>query len=229
MAGTLRVSRTRGALSGVLLILLGIWGGLVPLIGPYLHFAYTPDKAWTITSGRIWLELLPAAAAIAGGVIVVTSKLRPWAMLGASLGLASGAWFAFGAATTRALMKNPPTPGTAMGGSTLRALEHFGFFTGLGAVLLCVASVALGRLSIISVRDSRVAERAAARATSPAADGPSPDDPDVTVPDAPALPARRKAPMAGLVRIASRDKSDSKAGDDTASDSGDRVTSGTRS
>ena len=101
MAGTLRVSRSRGAFSGVLLILLGLWGGLVPLIGPYLHFAYTPDKAWTVTSGRIWLEFLPGAVAIVGGVMVVASRLRPWAMLGASLAVASGAWFAFGSAITR--------------------------------------------------------------------------------------------------------------------------------
>ena len=43
MTGMLRVPRSRGAMSGALLVLLGLWGGLVPLIGPYVHFAYTPD------------------------------------------------------------------------------------------------------------------------------------------------------------------------------------------
>ena len=42
MAGMLKVSRSRGALSGVLLVLLGIWGGLIPLVGPYVNYAYTP-------------------------------------------------------------------------------------------------------------------------------------------------------------------------------------------
>lgn len=66
MNGMLRISRSRGALSGVLLILLGVWGGLIPFIGPYFHYAYTPSSAWSYTSGRLWLEILPAAGAVAG-------------------------------------------------------------------------------------------------------------------------------------------------------------------
>jgi hypothetical protein len=60
MAGMLRIPRTRGAVSGVLLILLGVWGGLVPFVGPYFHYAYTPDRAWAYTSGRLWLSIVPA-------------------------------------------------------------------------------------------------------------------------------------------------------------------------
>src|SRR5215475_2932715 len=86
----LRVPRSRGALSGLLLILLGIWGGLVPLIGPYLHYAYTPDKVWTATSGRAWLEFAPAAAAVLGGLLLLASKLRPLALTGAMLAVLSG-------------------------------------------------------------------------------------------------------------------------------------------
>src|SRR5260221_13832065 len=77
MAGMLRVPRSRGAMSGVLLVLLGIWGGLIPLVGPYVNYAYTPNHAWRITSGRIWLEILPAAGALLGGLIPLASKLRP--------------------------------------------------------------------------------------------------------------------------------------------------------
>src|SRR6266571_2679862 len=100
MAGMLKVSRSRGALSGVLLVLLAIWGGLIPLVGPYVHYAYTPDHAWRMTSGRLWLEILPAAGAFLGGLVLVASRLRPMALLGASLAAASGAWFA-GAARWR--------------------------------------------------------------------------------------------------------------------------------
>src|SRR5260221_711655 len=77
MAGILRVSRSRGALSGVLLVLLGIWGGLIPLVGPYVNYAYTPNHAWQITSGRIWLEILPAAGALLGGLILLARKPGP--------------------------------------------------------------------------------------------------------------------------------------------------------
>ncbi len=234
MTGTLHVSRSRGAFSGVLLILLGLWGGLVPLVGPYLHYAYTPDKPWTITSGRIWLEFLPAAAAIVGGAMVVASKLRPSAMLGASLAVASGAWFAFGTAITNLLMKNSPVPGTAVGGSVARALEHFGFFTGLGAVLIFVGTIALGRLSIISARDTRTAERAAraereaARAGADTGDVTSlPADTDTETVPTPAAGGPRRTPVATMIRRASRDKSDSRDGDSgSASASRDQVTSG---
>src|SRR5262249_27517549 len=65
MAGTLRVRRSRGALSGLLLMLLGIWGALIPFIGPYFNYAYTPDRAWQATSGRMWLEVLPGAVTLA--------------------------------------------------------------------------------------------------------------------------------------------------------------------
>lgn len=170
-------------MSGVLLVLVGIWGGLVPLIGPYLHFAYTPDKAWTVTTGRIWLEILPGVVAVVGGVMVAGSKLRPWAMLGASLGVISGAWFAFGNGAIRVMFKNPQTAGTPVGGSVIRALEHFGFFTGVGTVLIAVGAVALGRLSIMSVRDSRIAERdAAAMSPEPVSTEPVRAEPITTEP-----------------------------------------------
>src|SRR6266536_1351377 len=38
----MRVPWTRGATSGALLVILGAWAAIVPFIGPYLNFAYTP-------------------------------------------------------------------------------------------------------------------------------------------------------------------------------------------
>ena len=35
----------RGRLTGGLLMLLGAWGALVPFVGPYFGYAYTPDRA----------------------------------------------------------------------------------------------------------------------------------------------------------------------------------------
>ena len=36
----LRLPRTTGAMSGLLILLLGVWGGLIPFIGPYFHYAF---------------------------------------------------------------------------------------------------------------------------------------------------------------------------------------------
>jgi hypothetical protein len=173
MAGMLRVSRSRGALSGVLLVLLGIWGGLIPLVGPYVHYAYTPDHAWTFTAGRVWLEILPAAGTLLGGLILLASKFRPMALLGASLAAASGAWFAVGSALAPLWTNTVAAQGFPVGGQLARAMEQIGFFTGLGVAIVCIASVALGRLSLVSIRDANAAERAAT-VTRPAAVGATP-------------------------------------------------------
>ena len=52
----LQMRRSRGAFSGFLLMLLGLWGALIPFVGPYFDYAYTPDRAWTYNTGRLWLE-----------------------------------------------------------------------------------------------------------------------------------------------------------------------------
>lgn len=180
MAGMLKVSRSRGALSGVLLLLLGIWGGLIPLVGPYVHYAYTPDHAWRITSGRIWLEILPAAGAFLGGFILLVSKLRPMALLGASLAAASGAWFAVGSALAPIWTTALPAQGRPLGGQFARAMEQIGFFAGLGVVIVCIASVALGRLSLVSVRDASVPSGATVGETAGKAGTTAGADPEAT-------------------------------------------------
>jgi hypothetical protein len=230
----LRVSRTRGAFSGLLLILLGIWGGLVPMVGPYLHYAYTPDRVWTVTSGRAWLEFAPAAAAVVGGLLLLVSRLRPMALSGGMLAVLSGAWFVVGGTVARFWTQAPPTPGTPVGGAIARTAEQIGFFTGLGAVIICVAAMAIGRLSVISARDTRLAERAAK--DSPEALLTDPRTTDVTAPLSAAsgkqataaggtATAARRTPMAALTRIASRNKTAGQADDDAGSARSDQLSS----
>src|SRR5215510_6815515 len=144
MAGMLRVPRSRGALSGFLLVLLGAWGAMIPFIGPYFHYAYSPDRAWAYTSGRLWLEIVPGAAVLLGGLILLMSTLRPTAMLGASMAVAGGAWFVLGTVLHPlwpgivALFPGVPVGSTAV----LRVAEQVGFFTGLGLAIVFVAAMA---------------------------------------------------------------------------------------
>ena len=161
MNGMLRIPRSRGALSGVLLILLGAWGGLIAFIGPYFHYAYTPPSAWSYTPGRLWLEILPAAGAVVGGLILLASASRPAALFGAWLAGISGAWFALGGLIGPIWRGHQVSAGTPVGGALARSLEQIGFFAGLGLAVAFVAAVALGRLTVIAVRDTRVAAHAA--------------------------------------------------------------------
>jgi hypothetical protein len=161
----MRVPWTRGATSGVLLVILGAWAAIVPFIGPYLNFAYTPstNTAWIWTESRGWFEVAPGAAAFAGGLLLLTSTNRAVAILGSWLGIAGGAWLIVGPSLTDVLNKSIGTPDPASS-TNVQALEELFFFYGVGALILFVASVALGRLSVHSIRDVAVAERRAAAA-----------------------------------------------------------------
>jgi len=151
MAGTLQMRRSRGAFSGFLLILLGLWGALIPFVGPYFHFAYTPDKAWTYNTGRLWLELLPGAAVFLGGFLLMIARGRHVALFGAMLAVAAGAWFTLGTVLSP-LWNNHVAMGGSPASSTvyMRIMEQLGFFTALGVVIVFVAAAALGRISAVA-------------------------------------------------------------------------------
>jgi hypothetical protein len=155
MAGMLRVRRSQGALSGACLMLLGLWGALIPFVGPYFHFAYTPtpDRAWAVTAGRMWLEVVPGAVALVSGALMIISRFRLLVLLGAWLAALAGTWFAVGSLVA-ARWATVPAAGRPAGTSIARLLsEQLGFFTGLGVVMVFVAAVALGRLTVLGARD----------------------------------------------------------------------------
>jgi hypothetical protein len=147
MAGMLQMRRSRGAFSGFLLMLLGLWGALIPFVGPYFHFAYTPDKAWTYNTGRLWLELLPGAAVFFGGFLLMIARTRHTALFGAILAVASGAWFALGTMLSP-LWNHHVTMGGSPAATTVfkRIMEQLGFFSALGVVIVFVAAAAFGRI-----------------------------------------------------------------------------------
>lgn len=147
----LQMRRSRGAFSGLLLILLGLWGALIPFVGPYFHFAYTPDTAWTYTTGRLWLEILPGAAVFLGGFLLMIATGRHVALFGAMLAAAAGAWFTLGQVLSPLWNHH-----VAMGGSPasitvyMRIMEQLGFFTALGVVIVFIAAAALGRVASVT-------------------------------------------------------------------------------
>ena len=155
MAGILQVPRSRGALTGSLLLLLGIWGGLIPFVGPYFHYAYTPDRTWAYSTGRLWLEILPGAAAVLGGLVVLVSRNRAVAAFGAWLAALAGIWFVVGGGvSTLWTASGASEAGTPVGGTLARAVEDVGFFAGLGAVIVFLAALALGRFAVVGVREA---------------------------------------------------------------------------
>jgi hypothetical protein len=140
---------------GCLLMLLGAWGALVPFVGPYFGYGYTPEKVWTYTTGRLWLSVLPGAAVFLGGLVVSLSGRS--AAPGALLAVLGGTWFVIGVPVL-ALIKpgtGPGTPATVAHAmfhpATMRFLESLGFFYGLGVAIVFFAALALGRAGVARI------------------------------------------------------------------------------
>jgi hypothetical protein len=166
--------------------LLGAWGGLIAFVGPYFHYAYTPGTAWTYTSGRLWLEILPGIATALGGLILMASRVRPVAIFGAWVAALGGAWFAVGRVLSPVWNAHGTVAlGTPIGSTVTRALAELGYFTGLGVIIVFLAALSLGRLTVVGVRDARLSERAAeedAAVTEPAAAEPAAAEPAAAEP-----------------------------------------------
>lgn len=161
--GRVHVPRSRGALSGFVLVVLGLWGALIPFVGPAFSFGLRPDATWHWNSARGWLELLPGIVAVVGGILLLLSTNRVVAILGGWLGVAAGAWFAVGHDV--AAWFHIGSPGTPLGnGNGIRAVEAITLFTGLGAVMIYFGAAGIGRVSVRSLRDITAAQRREQRA-----------------------------------------------------------------
>lgn len=157
----MRVPRTRGAVSGAIIALLGAWGALIPFIGPTFSYSIGPDDAWHWTTGRLWLSVLPGAVAVLGGLMLMLSARRPTASFGALLGVLAGAWFVVGPTVSQLWNDGVGQAGIVHGSNTLQVVELLGYSLALGALIIYFAAAALGRLSVRSLRDVELEEGAA--------------------------------------------------------------------
>jgi hypothetical protein len=161
MDGQVRIRRSRGAVCGIVLILLGLWGGLAPFVGPYFHFGVTPDKAWDYTTGRLYLSAVPGGVAALCGIAIALTRSRYLAVPASVLAAVAGAWFVAGSGITQYLLKQTsisagtPLQFSGSGPYTVRAyLEVLALFGGTGALIIFAAALAAGRVSILAIKDA---------------------------------------------------------------------------
>jgi hypothetical protein len=143
--GPARLARSTGAFSGVMVIVLGAWGALIPFVGPYFGYGFGSHAAWHYSANRLWLDILPGAVAVAAGLLMTGAATRRAGALAGWLGLAAGAWFAVGPAVSLTWHGAGNPIGAPLGGSLRSAFESIGFFYGLGALIVALVAFASGR------------------------------------------------------------------------------------
>jgi hypothetical protein len=149
----------------LLLVLLGAWGALIPVVGPIFGYGYTPDAAWTMTEGRWILQVAPGAAVFIAGLMLLGAGSRAVGLLAGWLAAVGGAWFVLGSLLS--VLWTPALSGMPLstGGATVSIVaEQIGVFAGLGVVILFLGGLAVGRFSLQGVRDQEVAAHTRTRA-----------------------------------------------------------------
>jgi hypothetical protein len=151
-----------------------LWAGLIPFVGPYFNYGFSPDSAWHYTTNRLWLDILPAAAAVLGGLTMISSARRGSGVLGSWLALMGGAWLLLGPSAS--LLWSHAAPGTLqsgigapLGGHDRAAIEMIGFFYGAGGLITMLSAFAVGRFALARpIADRPVAGEEPAREGEPA-------------------------------------------------------------
>lgn len=149
----LAMQRRRGATIGFLLVLLGIWGAIIPFVGPYFGYMFGVTTPWFFTYDRLWLSVLPGIAVLLGGLILGPTANRASGGVGAWLALIGGIWFVIGPVISQLWQVGGlgAPIGTPAGAQALQVAEQLGYFYGLGAVVTALAGIALGRMATRSV------------------------------------------------------------------------------
>jgi hypothetical protein len=148
------MARSRGSLSGLALILLGAWGGLAPLIGPYFHFGFLPDKPWYYDTSRLYLALIPGGVVLVAGLVVLLTRHRGFGGVFAFIAAVGGAWFVVGQTALQIITGTIYGDGTPVAtGTKILLLTDLACFAGVGVLIVFFAALALGRQSIAAHKD----------------------------------------------------------------------------
>jgi hypothetical protein len=133
------------------LVVLGAWGALIPFVGPYFDYQIGTTQTWDWTIDRLWLSVLPGAAAVLGGLLLMAATTRRTASFGALLALGGGLWFVVGPTMSMLWNDGNLATGAALGDTGTRVIEWIGFFYGTGALITTVAAYELGFMAALPV------------------------------------------------------------------------------
>ena len=137
------VPRFSLGVAGLLIAVLGAWGGIVPFIGPTFGYSADGSGSWYWDLAHALLSLAPGAAALLVGLLIMAgagTKLFHNALTGFAgfVAMLAGAWFVIGMVAWPVLYNSgviaPATPSTL--------LEEFaGYYGGVGCLLIALGAL----------------------------------------------------------------------------------------
>lgn len=130
-----------GRLLGLLLVLLGAWGGIVAYVGPRIGFRMDSAPAWHWTTSRWELHAAPGGAVVLGGLLLLAAAPRVVARFGAVLALLGGMWLVVGPLFASMWLAGGAE--TQLASSTLsQAARPLGYHYGTGMLIIAIAAYA---------------------------------------------------------------------------------------
>lgn len=151
----MRVSRSRGAICGILLVILGAWVAIIPFVGPTFDYTIGSTAAWDWTAGRLWLNVLPGAVAVLAGLSLAGAVRRVSLGLAGWFAAVAGVWIVIGPQVSRVWNDGFPQSGLPYGGMHRQVVEMLGYSLLSGAAIAALGAFALGRASLVAVDDVR--------------------------------------------------------------------------
>ena len=125
-------------------MLLGIWVGFIPFVGPYFNYQMQTTKTWDMTNDHFWLSVLPAIAIFVGGWMIARAFRSGTASLGGLLAFAGSFWLVIGPHFAQLWKNGQIGGGPAFGGTGVQVGEWLGFFYAAGALGILLSAYAMG-------------------------------------------------------------------------------------
>lgn len=132
-------------ISGILVLLVGAFGALVPLAGPSVGYKMGTAKAWTWSESIASLHVAPGIAAFLGGLMMLGAA-RSTARLGAVLGVLAGAWFVVGPTFHPLWAQHSGMMMMSHESTWSQIWSSLGYHYGTGVVIAAAAAFGLGVL-----------------------------------------------------------------------------------
>ena len=136
------------AIAGLLIVVLGTFGLIIPFVGPLFDFGMGPEPAWVLTMSRLVRHVIPGVAVILGGLMLFSRATRG---LGVALAVIGGAWITVAPVVLGQVTEGPP--------ALIDILRPLTYHYGIGLLITALAAFALGRMTGVWADEERAKKR----------------------------------------------------------------------